>query len=74
MEIRESLAGARDSLHVSARLHDTAALHRLVEQAEQSLITPSVARTLPASHAAEAHRAIAAGGLRGRVVLDFTSR
>jgi NADPH:quinone reductase len=32
-----------------------------------------VARVLPASRAVEAHRLLAAGGVRGRLVLDFTS-
>jgi hypothetical protein len=31
-----------------------------------------VAEILPAKEAAEAHRRLAAGGLRGRLVLDFS--
>jgi NADPH2:quinone reductase len=52
---------------------DTAALNRLREQAEQGLITLRVARVFPAAEAADAHRALEAGGVRGRLVLDFSS-
>jgi NADPH:quinone reductase-like Zn-dependent oxidoreductase len=52
-----------------ARNH--AALDRLRELAEQGRITLRVARTLPAEQAADAHRLIEDGGLRGRVVLTF---
>ena len=52
-----------------ARNH--AALDRLRELAEQSRITLRVARTLPFEEAAEAHRLLEAGGLRGRIVLTF---
>lgn len=48
-----------------------AALDRLREQVEQGVLTPRVARTLPAEQAAEAHRAFEAGGVRGRLVLTF---
>jgi NADPH:quinone reductase len=37
----------------------------------KALILP-VVHTLPANRAPEAHRRLAAGGLRGRIVLDFT--
>jgi NADPH:quinone reductase len=52
-----------------AREHDK--LDRLRQQAEASEITLRVARTLPAEHAAEAHRILEAGGTRGRLVLEF---
>lgn len=32
-----------------------------------------VARVLPAEQAAEAHRLLEAGGVRGRLVLDFSA-
>ena len=48
-----------------------AALDRLREQAEQGVLTLRVARTLPAEDAAEAHRLLARGGVRGRLVLTF---
>lgn len=51
----------------------TDALHELREKAEQGVVTLRVARVLPATEAAEAHRLLAAGGIRGRLVLDFTA-
>jgi NADPH2:quinone reductase len=50
---------------------DRAALDRLREQAEQGVVTLRVARTFPADQAAEAHRVLARGGVRGRLVLQF---
>jgi NADPH:quinone reductase-like Zn-dependent oxidoreductase len=50
---------------------DQAALDRLREQAEQGVLTLRVARTFPAEEAAEAHRVLARGGVRGRLVLTF---
>jgi NADPH:quinone reductase-like Zn-dependent oxidoreductase len=50
---------------------DHAALDRLREQAEQGVLTLRVARTFPAEQAAEAHRVLAGGGVRGRLVLTF---
>jgi NADPH2:quinone reductase len=50
---------------------DRAALDRLREQAEQGVLTLRVARTFPAEEAAEAHRLLARGGIRGRLVLLF---
>ena len=52
-----------------AREHDK--LDRLRQQAESGTVTLRVARTLPAEHAAEAHRTLEAGGTRGRLVLEF---
>ncbi|WP_425826954.1 NADP-dependent oxidoreductase [Streptomyces fractus] len=52
-----------------AREH--AKLERLRQLAEAGRLTLRVARTLPAEEAAEAHRLLAAGGLRGRLVLTF---
>lgn len=52
-----------------AREH--AELDRLRQLAEEGRLTPRVARTLPAEQAAEAHRLVETGGLRGRVVLTF---
>ncbi|NUS29867.1 MAG: NADP-dependent oxidoreductase [Streptomyces sp.] len=54
-------------------VRDHARLDRLRRLAEQGRLTPRVARTLPAEQAAEAHRLLEAGGLRGRVVLTFAS-
>jgi NADPH:quinone reductase-like Zn-dependent oxidoreductase len=50
---------------------DRAALDRLREQAEQGVLTLRVARTFPAEEASEAHRLLARGGIRGRLVLTF---
>ncbi|MFD7933649.1 NADP-dependent oxidoreductase [Streptomyces sp. NPDC059755] len=46
-------------------------LDRLRKQVEDGLLTLRVARTFPADQAAEAHRLLAAGGIRGRLVLTF---
>lgn len=48
-----------------------AALERLRELAEEGRLTSRVARTLPVEQAAEAHRLLEAGDLRGRIVLTF---
>jgi NADPH2:quinone reductase len=50
---------------------DTAGLQRLVRQAEEGVLTLRVAKVFPAGQAAEAHRLLEAGGVRGRLVLDF---
>lgn len=48
-------------------------LDRLREQVEDGTLTLRVARTFPAAQAADAHRLLEAGGVRGRIVLDFTA-
>jgi NADPH:quinone reductase len=50
---------------------DRPALDRLRQQAEDGALTLRVARTFPAEQAAEAHRLLEAGGVRGRLVLVF---
>src|SRR4051794_1313867 len=50
---------------------DRAALDRLRRQAEDGVVTLRVARTFPAAEATEAHRLLARGGVRGRLVLTF---
>ncbi|WP_020666553.1 quinone oxidoreductase family protein [Amycolatopsis nigrescens] len=52
---------------------DHARLLRLRDQAEAGELTLRVADVLPADQAAKAHRRLADGGLRGRLVLDFTA-
>jgi NADPH2:quinone reductase len=47
------------------------ALDRLRQLVEDGAVTLRVARTFPAEQAAEAHRLLEAGGVRGRVVLTF---
>jgi NADPH:quinone reductase len=50
---------------------DRPALDRLRQQAESGAVTLRVARTLPAAEAAQAHRLLERGGIRGRLVLVF---
>jgi NADPH2:quinone reductase len=50
---------------------DRTALDRLRRQAEDGVLTLRVARTFPAEQAAEAHRLLERGGVRGRLVLTF---
>ncbi|WP_347059605.1 NADP-dependent oxidoreductase [Blastococcus sp. HT6-30] len=50
---------------------DRPALDRLRRQVEEGALTLRVARTFPAEQAAEAHRLLEAGGVRGRLVLTF---
>jgi len=47
-------------------------LDRLRGQAADGTLTLRVAQVLPAEKAAEAHRLLEAGGVRGRLVLDFS--
>ncbi|WP_375492985.1 zinc-binding alcohol dehydrogenase family protein [uncultured Jatrophihabitans sp.] len=47
------------------------ALDRLRQQVEDGVLTLRVADTLPAAQAADAHRRFEAGGVRGRLVLQF---
>lgn len=60
-------------IFVGVGLQDTARLDRLRQQAEDGVLTLRVARVYPAAEAAEAHRVLEAGGLRGRPVLDFSA-
>jgi NADPH:quinone reductase len=46
-------------------------LNRLRQQVEDGQITLRVAQILPARRAAEAHRLLEAGGVRGRLILQF---
>jgi NADPH:quinone reductase-like Zn-dependent oxidoreductase len=57
---------------VREQVTNTAALDRLRQQVEDGALTLRVARVFPADQAAEAHHLLQAGGLRGRIVLDFT--
>jgi NADPH2:quinone reductase len=57
---------------VGAAITDTSRIERLRDQAEAGVLTPRVAKVFPASAAAEAHRLLEKGGIRGRLVLDFT--
>lgn len=48
-------------------------LARLRDQVEHGVLTLRVADVLPAADASDAHRRLEAGGVRGRLVLDFTA-
>jgi NADPH:quinone reductase-like Zn-dependent oxidoreductase len=50
---------------------DRDALDRLRQQVEDGILTLRVARTFPVEQAAEAHRVLERGGVRGRLVLTF---
>ena len=52
-----------------AKAHDR--LDRLREQVEAGQLTLRVARTFPAADAADAQKVLAAGGTRGRLVLEL---
>ncbi|MFI1359897.1 zinc-binding dehydrogenase [Streptomyces sp. NPDC020898] len=58
-------------INVRTRVTDTAAITQLREQVESGELTLRVAATLPVHQAAEAHRQLEKGGLRGRLVLEF---
>jgi len=52
-------------------LKEQAKLDRLRQQVEDGAVTLRVARTMPAAQAGDAHRQLAAGGTRGRFVIEF---
>ena len=56
---------------VMEQIRNTDWLTALAAQARRNVITPRVARRLPMTQAAEAHRIVERGGLRGRMVLTF---
>ncbi|MGI5472112.1 NADP-dependent oxidoreductase [Streptomyces sp. CA-132043] len=57
---------------VSDAATDTERLDRLSRQAEEGVLTLRVAEVFPAERAADAHRLLEAGGVRGRPVIDFS--
>lgn len=64
-DIRISLVLVGQHLHEGARLAELASL------AAKGVLTLRIAEVLPAERAAEAHRRLEAGGVRGRLVLGF---
>jgi len=56
---------------VGQHLHEGSRLASLVELAEKGVLTMRVAELLPPERAADAHRRLDAGGVRGRLVLTF---
>ncbi|MDO8106686.1 zinc-binding dehydrogenase, partial [Isoptericola sp. b441] len=68
--------GGRDRVtvvpvRVFAHALEWEALDRLRLQVEEGVLTLRVADVLPATQAGEAHRRLEAGGVRGRLVLQF---
>jgi NADPH:quinone reductase-like Zn-dependent oxidoreductase len=59
------------SVRVPEYAREQSKLDRLRQQVEDGQITLRVARILPAERAAEAHRLLEAGGVRGRLILQF---
>jgi NADPH2:quinone reductase len=57
---------------VFGHARDTASLDQLRSQVEAGAVTLRVARTFPPEQAAQAHSVLEAGGVRGRLVLDFS--
>lgn len=60
-----------EGIRVPEYLRAPGKLDRLREQVEAGQITLRVADTLPAARAGDAHRQLAKGGVRGRLVLTF---
>ncbi|HVQ92630.1 MAG TPA: NADP-dependent oxidoreductase [Mycobacteriales bacterium] len=58
-------------VRVAQHAQEWEALDRLREQVENGVLTLRVADALPATQAAAAHRRLEAGGVRGRLVLQF---
>lgn len=56
---------------VGQHLHEGSRLAELAELAAKGVLTLRIAEVLPAERAAEAHRRLEAGGVRGRLVLTF---
>jgi NADPH2:quinone reductase len=71
---RAAEARGIDTQLVSVRQYqgDAARLTRLVDDAAAGHLAARVARTVSPAEAGDAHRQIEAGGMRGRVVLDWT--
>lgn len=59
-------------VRVSDYAHNQEALRRLSTQAANGQLRTRVAEALPPERAADAHRALAAGGVRGRLVISFS--
>jgi NADPH:quinone reductase-like Zn-dependent oxidoreductase len=56
---------------VGQHLHEGARVAELADLAAKGVLTLRIAEVLPAAQAAEAHRRLEAGGVRGRLVLTF---
>ena len=60
-----------ETIMVTDHRDNTAAIRQAIELAANGIIRPRVAQRLPMEQAADAHRLVEKGGLRGRVVLLF---
>lgn len=60
-----------ETIMVTDHLDNTGAIRQAMELAANGIIRPRVAQRLPMAQAADAHRLVEKGGLRGRVVLLF---
>jgi NADPH:quinone reductase len=56
---------------IGHHLHEGTRLAELADLAAKGVVTLRIAEVLPAERAAEAHRRLEAGGVRGRLVLTF---
>jgi len=56
---------------VGSHLHEGGRLAELADLAAKGVVTLRIAELIPAENAAEAHRRLEAGGVRGRLVLTF---
>lgn len=61
----------RHNVSVAKRLTDTASLRDLAARAAAGTLPTTIAATYPPERAAEAHRRLAAGGVRGRLLIVF---
>ena len=60
-----------EPVRVTSYLHEQQALDRLGHLVAEGRLTLRVAETFPPARAADAHRKLAAGGIRGRLVIVF---
>jgi D-arabinose 1-dehydrogenase-like Zn-dependent alcohol dehydrogenase len=56
---------------VGQHLHEGSRIAELADLAAKGVLTLRIADLIPAANAAEAHRRLEAGGVRGRLVLTF---
>lgn len=61
----------RHNVSVARRLGDTASLRDLAARAAARELPTTIAATFPPEQAAQAHRRLAAGGVRGRLLIVF---
>ena len=71
LDVRPPRGIALHKVWVRRYAEERGKLDRLRQQVEDRVLTPRVARTFPPEAAPEAHRLIEAGGVRGRLVIEF---